>query len=421
MKNAPKVVQEAHARAEAAQPGGELSVEHAGARNSDLRHRNLALVFQQVLAADQPPSRAVIAALTGLTRSTVSRLVDELIAGNLLRELDAVGTGRAGRPALPLRPSGKGLVALGMELNVNHLSVLAMDLAGDVIASRDRLADHTGTNPEEGFVRLAGLAREVLDEVGDRRLAGVGVAVPGLVSVKRGLLLRAPNLGWREVPVAEILRTDLKLSDSTPVVVGNEADQAAISVAMPAPGVHNGLRDFFYISGEVGIGGAAVVAEEILDGAHGWAGEIGHTPVFPEGRLCGCGARGCLEAYAGATALCRMSDAEDIDAVAAAARSGSQAALQVLSEAGRALGIALSGAINLLDLPSVVLGGHLASLLEWIEPATRQELAERVLSYEFSPTQITTVDQPERPAALGSAVRAFQSVIERPDRWLLAR
>lgn len=401
-----------------ARPTSSLRSGQPGARQSDLRERNLSLVFRQVLACTEPPSRADVSALTGLTRSTVSRLVDELLGGGMLLELEALGTGRAGRPALPLVPAAGALLALGLELNVTHLAVFVMDLDGTVLASASEDGDYAHSSPTEVLGRLAELTRGALEASGPGRLVGAAIAVPGLVDSRRGVLLRAPNLGWLDVPVAEILRAALALADDVDLVVGNEADFAAETIALDAPGKPSELGDFLYISGETGIGSSAVVGAGVAGGRHGWAGELGHICADPDGPLCGCGATGCVEAFAGAKAVRERAGVESLEELMAAAERDDPAAVEALRRAGEALGVGVAAALNLLDLPVVVIGGHLGRLGRWVVPAMREQLEHRVLAYELSPPEIIPVDNDASPAAHGAALAAFDAVLARPSTWL---
>lgn len=399
-------------------PTSSLRSGQPGARQSDLRERNLSLVFRQVLACTEPPSRADVSALTGLTRSTVSRLVDELLGGGMLLELEALGTGRAGRPALPLVPAVGALRSVGMELNVSHMAVFVLDLDGTVLASVTEDGDYAHSSPTRVLGRLAELTRGALDDSGPGRLVGAAVAVPGLVDTKRGVLLRAPNLGWFDVPVADIIRGSLGLGDEVDLVLGNEADFAAETIALEAPGKPSEMGDFLYISGETGVGSSAVVGTDVAGGRHGWAGELGHICADPNGPRCGCGATGCVEAFAGAKAIREHAGVNSIEELAAAAEAAHPLAVEALRRAGAALGIGVAAALNLLDLPVVVIGGHLGRLGRWVVPAVQEELENRVLAYELAPPEIIPIDTDASPAAHGAALAAFGPVLARPTAWL---
>ena len=265
------------------------------AGHNDIRRNNLELVLRH-LATVGPDSRAAIAARAGLTRATVSRLVAELIALGVVRETGRDGGGRAGRPSTRLE-LGSGVVAIGTEVNVDYLSVLVIDLAGREVL-RERSAFDASVGPDACIAALAELCRRTRRRLASRRgrpppvVAGLTVAVPGLVDVAAGVVAEAPNLRWRDVAVAAPLRRALRLG-ATPVHVGNDANLAAI--AEYRSGEWAGTPHLVYITGEVGIGGGIIVGGQPLLGTRGYGGEVGHMNVMPNGPLCGCGRRGCWE------------------------------------------------------------------------------------------------------------------------------
>src|SRR5690625_515282 len=273
-------------------PGDVASGSH-GVGQASLRDRNLSVVASLAFASPEPVSRAALAAASGLTRSTVSRLVDTLLAGGVLRELPRQVVGR-GRPATPLAPARGTLAALGLEVSPSYLGARLVDLSGEVLAERVEPDHLEGSDPADVLRRLAQLARNLLsaNAGGFTSLVGVRLAVPGLVD-RSGRVLRAPNLGWREVDVAD------HLHGLPGVVLANEADLAALGHALDAPGRPAESGTFFYVSADIGIGGVYVVDGLPVVGRHGWAGEIGHTLVDPAGPVCTCCAVGCLEQYAG--------------------------------------------------------------------------------------------------------------------------
>ena len=231
---------------------------------------------------------------------------------------------------------------------------------------------------------LSALAHRVLEAAMRSRTTflGSGLALPGLVSPDS--LALAPNLGWRDIPLAELLAP---VADLDPVLVANEADLAAFAVAHPLPGVPSGPSSFVLVSGEVGIGAGIVIDHRMLTGAHGWSGEIGHICVDPAGPVCSCGATGCLESYLGRRAFIRRAglpaDSGPADVVRAA-REGSTEARRALDEGGAALGRALAAVINTVDIPLVVLGGNVAEVGEELLPAARREMSVRVLQSAWS-------------------------------------
>lgn len=388
-----------------------------GASQSRLREMNLATVLR-VLFAEAPLSRADVATRTGLTRSTVSRLVDELIVNGLVVELAPDGRGTRGRPAVPIMPASHTWMGLGLELNIGHAAARLIDLAGEVVAEDVVHADFTTSDPEETLTALAESGRRLLVAApGSAKLVGARLALPGLVDSTTGTLLRAPNLGWSMVEAAAIVAR--VLGGDVSVGIGNEADYAALTVARQGPGRPSPHTDFLYVSGEVGIGSALVRGSELVGGRHGWAGEIGHTCVDPTGLQCGCGARGCLETVAGQRALMAAAGVRDREALEAALVRGDERAADAVAKAGRALGIALSGALNLLDISVVVLGGHLGALSGYLLPTLTEELTTRVLAAPFDLPTIEPVVVDNAPAASGAAFAALEGVLADPASWVV--
>ncbi|MFJ2634710.1 ROK family protein [Streptomyces sp. NPDC087422] len=377
-----------------------------------LRRRNMALVMR-ALAAGENVTRAAVAAEVGLTRATVSTLVDELLAAGLVEERGAQRPGTVGRPGTALALSERGPAGLGAEVGVDHLAACVVDLRGTVRCHAEAKAANRGRPAAEVLAELAELTAKVTREAAGSGLRPVAttVAVPGLVGKDRGTVLRAPNLGWEDVAVAA------PLGEGT--VVENEANLGALAELWL--GGHERLADFVHVSAEIGIGAALVVEGRLFRGARGFAGELGHVPVHPDGPLCSCGAHGCLETYAGEEALLRAAGvgAGGGPALRAAAADGDPAALKALEEAGAALGIALSGAVNLLDPQAVVVGGPLAELAPWLLPGVRRELAARVTDRQWRPEDVVTSRLGRDGVLRGAAYSSVRTVLEDPASWAL--
>ena len=402
-------------------------------RQASLREHNLALVLRHIAAADRPPSRADLAAATGLTRATVSALVDDLIGGRLLAQVDPAPRTGAGRPALGLVLGGHGPAGLGLEINVDYLAACLVDLAGAVRHRAVRRIDLRPVPPSDALALVSELIAEAGAE-SDRQelvLAGTALAVPGLVTAT-GVVRLAPNLGWRDVDVPAALGGHPALAGRW-LSVDNEANLAALgelhavgrSSGVGSAGPHDSAN-FIYISGEVGIGAGIVLYGALFRGARGWSGELGHVPVHPEGRPCRCGGRGCLEQYAGQEAILAGAGLADRSTTADAAIAllvksasrGDPAACRALVEAATALGVAVSGVINLLDVDTVVLGGVYAPLARWLGPTIEAEIRRRVLTAAWSPVTVRPALLGGDAAALGAAGSVVRTVLEQPARWL---
>ncbi|WUD78803.1 ROK family protein [Streptomyces sp. NBC_00510] len=368
-------------------------------------------------------SRAAVAAEVGLTRATVSTLVDELLAAGLLVELGTQRPGTVGRPGTALALNDTGPAGLGAEVGVDHLAAVAVDLRGTVRARARVEADNRGRPAPEVLRELAALVGEVRREARAAGLsaAGLTLAVPGLVGRDRQVVMRAPNLGWEDVDAAgwfDRAGDDGLSGARIPVTVENEANLGALAELWL--GGHEGVTDFVHVSAEIGIGAALVVDGRLFRGARGFAGELGHVPVHPTGPRCSCGARGCLEQYAGEEAVLRAAGIaperpDALKALQAAAVEGDPAALKALAAAGQAFGIALSGAVNLLDPQAVVLGGTLASLAPWLRSAVERELGRRVTDRQWRADAVRVSRLGREGVLLGAAYSVVRSVLDDPQ------
>ncbi|MFF7976280.1 ROK family protein [Streptomyces sp. NPDC007905] len=372
-----------------------------------MRRRNLARVMHAV-SAEGPLSRAAVASHIGLTRAAVSTLVDELIRSGLLEELGPERPGRVGRPGSALAVSARGPAGIGAEVGVDHLAVCAVDLRGTVRARAVRHRANRGRAPEPVIEELTALVRRVVAEADREGLwpAGLAVAVPGLVARDGRTVVRAPNLDWNGTDLGRLLPGGL------PVTVDNEANFGALAELWLGAGTP---RDFLHVSAEIGIGAAVVVDGLLLRGTRGFAGELGHVPVHPDGPPCPCGGRGCLEQYAGEEAVLRAAGLEPhedlVGLLAGRAEAGDEAVRRALRDAGTALGIALTGAVNLLDPETVVLGGALAGLSPWLLPSLEEELTGRTAG-PACPVSVSGLG-PEGPL-LGAAHSVVRAVLDDP-------
>ena len=411
-----------------------MGAQNRGVKSENVRASNMSTVLRNILTLPGEVTRAGLSQRTGMTRATISRLVDDLVSAGLVRELEPGDGGGRGRPANRLTPAEGSAVALGVEVDVASLDVTLVDIAGRELGHRRIERDFADSAPEETMALAAREAHTLLEStLPDGALfLGAGVGLPGLVSPTR--LALAPNLGWRDIPHDQLLAP---LADLNPVVVANEADLAAYAVAYTRPGVAGGPSTFVYVSGEVGVGAGVIVDHRPMSGARAWSGEIGHMCADPNGPLCRCGARGCLEAYLGVRALAEH--------VGAPAGSGARAILRcaglvdeagaktsgslgvgaeqeraraVLAEAGAALGRVLSGVINAMDIPHVVLGGAVAELSGALLDPAREEIETRTLQAPWSSPIVEVLPDSASLTVRGAAFRVLDALVDDPAAFL---
>jgi predicted NBD/HSP70 family sugar kinase len=384
------------------------------ANQRSVRRHNLGVVLRHV-AERGPRSRAAIAQETGLNKTTVSSLVGELIEFGLVRETEIEQRGTVGRPPLPVELSGGGVAGLGLEVGVDFLAVRAEDLSGAERHTGRLDADNRGRPVADVLDDLSGLVRAAQQELGDAGVlvAGAIVALPGLVD-SDGCLLVAPNLGWTGVYVPDDLRERLGRLPF-PLRAENEANLGALAELWQGAG--RDLRDFIYISGELGVGAGIVVGGELFRGAKGFGGELGHVTVDPGGDMCACGNRGCVETRVALGALLLSAGLDPharVGELVERAEAGDERALGALAEAGRWLGVGVASAANLLNPRGVVVGGYFAPLARWLGPGVQQELDARVLSSEHDGPRVFTSALGAEAAVRGAAAYALRRVYDDP-------
>jgi predicted NBD/HSP70 family sugar kinase len=385
----------------------------------DVRRSNLALVLGAI--AEFPPgthpSRAQVAGATGLTKASVSSLVLDLLDTGIIREIGLNPQGR-GRPGVGLELSPSRAV-MGMEINVDYISAAVVNLAGSVLVREEQERDNRNSPDGPVLGALAALAARVRSAAGEQgvEVLGGGLAVPGLVDPALARVLTAPNLGWVNV--------DLDLDALLPeaplgVELFNEANAAALAELRHRP---DGASDFLFVSGEVGVGGGIVIGSELFTGPHGHAGEVGHIVVDPDGGHCSCGGTGCLETVAGQDAIFAAaglapdggSRSVHMSALMHALQAGEPRAVSAVEGAGRCLGIALASAARVVNIESVVLGGHFAVLEPWLRGPLLAGL-EKYAPGKYVSSQVAVSLVGESGALLGAAGSVIRSLVEAPHR-----
>lgn len=313
---------------------------------------------------------------------------------------------------------GSGDLAVGIDLGGTHVRAAVVDTAGGIRAqARDRVdADRS---PASVVERLVGVVHLALQSAGLQidRLAGVGVGVAGQLRGDSGVVARGPNLGWREVPLGEMLTGRL----GRPVRVVNDVD--AIAWGEVCHGAARGLRDVLVVFCGTGVGGGLVLAGRPYHGASGAAGEIGHVKVRPEdGAACGCGQRGCLEAYLGGKNLSERLHAEALGdwprlleltggdpaaihpgLVERLFEQGDPRAAILWQELALMFGDVLANAVSLLNLSAVVLGGTVLTGCPGLHRLARERLALRVPTVAGEVLQILADQLGDRAGMIGAA------------------
>jgi predicted NBD/HSP70 family sugar kinase len=306
-------------------------------------------------------SAAQIARLSGMAKSTVSTTLRSLRESGLVVENQIAGSGKVGRPATILTLNPHAGTCVGVLIGLQHIQVILADVSHAVLADKT-FALETDYSPELAVEVATRLVRESYAEQGlpMESLLGVGIAVAGPVNPVNGRMLRASGVPtWVGVDVPELFRPAFR----RPVIADNESNCSAI--AEMTWGAAIGHEDFVMFTVDVGVGGAIVAGGRVLRGIAGGAGEFGHMSIDPDGPLCRCGNRGCLELYASfetplkhaSNRFGRPMTVEQVIGLALEGDIGCRRLVEDTAEiAGRGLGI-IGTAVN----PGlIVVGGRLA-------------------------------------------------------------
>jgi len=383
-----------------------------GTNQEAVRRHNLGTLLRHVHGAQELISRAELTAAMGLNRSTIAGLVGELESlGIVDRTLPAAVRTGAGRPSAGVGVAAGGPYVIAVDLGVGHAVVAGVALGGEVLCRARARVDQHGEAWQVGAV-VAGLIREVVADVPDTApLVGIGVAVPGLVRRTDGLVRLAPNLEWNDVSFAGIVLAALGLD--IPVSLANDANLGALAEHRRGAGV--GVGDLIYVSGNVGVGAGVITGGVQLEGAGGYAGEVGHLRFDPEGRPCHCGNRGCWETEVGAHAIAEglerpVTDLAQLGEVLATYDRPTAE----LRRTGSALGQGLAGIVNAFNPQVVVLGGYFSALYALVREDVDAGLAERALPAPLESVTLTVPGLGEDSVLLGAAEIALEPLFADP-------
>ena len=313
--------------------------------------------------------------------------------------------------------------AIGVDLGGTNLKLGAIAEDGDLLEHLELPAD-ARRGPEVGVGRMCRAILELRDRwVGGYALAGIGVAVAGIMKLPLGSVIAAPNLpGWAGFNVRNRIRRELE----APFTLENDANAAALGEKWM--GVARDMSHLAFLTLGTGIGGGLILNGRVWHGAKGMAAELGHINIRPEGRLCNCGNRGCLEAYASATAVVRCAteladsgraspDLERLvrgeapltaDRVYRLARQGDESAGLPFQEMGAALGIAIASFIHIFDLEAVVLGGGAIEAWDAFQEPMFAEARRRSFVQQADPRPILRSGLGSRAGIYGAACLGFQ-------------
>lgn len=378
-------------------------------RRPKLRTTTSAEIFTRIITHG-PVSRIEIGRLTGLSQAKVTKTVSPLIRDGFVTVGEHAESSSPGRPVYPLSVVPRSMLAIGVKVNADEIVAVAVSIGNEVLTSTRRAIDQhdPGTVTRE-IVRCA---RRLIDKLGDSadRLVGLGVSVSGDIDTGSGVVRHSPLLGWANVPLGAAVAREVGL----PVVVENDVRALARSEQWFGLGVE--AESFAIVTIGAGIGCGIYVNSDVVVGAHGVVGEIGHLPLASPDAVCVCGRSGCVEAVASSGAIrdaVRAGHGDPTltlaDAVALA-HAGDRTAVDAFDRAGTAIGAALAVTANLVDPEVVVIAGEGVMEYDLYERRIREEFAAHAFGAAANCRLVvrrhTFIDW-----ACGAAVAAFRDAL----------
>jgi glucokinase-like ROK family protein len=397
-----------------------------------VRQINLSVIMHH-LRENAPISRAALAEITGLNKTTVSSLVRELIERQFVREVGFESSGSkrsAGRLAVLLTLDPNAGFIVSAEIGVDFISVVCTNFAPEIIwRHKETISPDMGQQVILDRVLALLHKAAVVGQAACANMLGISIGVPGLVDQASGTLLFAPNLGWQDIPLGKTLSDEF----TALVLVDNEANFAALGEHYF--GAAQGYEEVLYISAGVGLGGGMVHNGRIYSGVAGFGGEFGHITMDPKGSLCNCGNRGCWETQVSQRALFRHirksinkgtvsmltgltkgdSSQLTVPLVVEAAEAGDPLALEALDQVGHYLGIGIASLVNALNPELVVFGGILSLAGKFLLPVVEREMKHRGLRWNRSATQVVLARHGFDACVMGGVARVYQAILAEPD------
>jgi predicted NBD/HSP70 family sugar kinase len=396
-----------------------------GSSSRSIKSHNLRAVLLILLWHDHI-SRAKIAELTGLSTTTVTNLITELLEQGVVAENGTEQTDEqrgVGRPRVTLRLVPNARFAVGVHIGVGSVLVTLTDLFARPLVSS--VLEHPVERPvDEVLDEIRQMVEQVITESGVERqhIVGVGVGASGLVDPQAGINVLAPNLGWHNVPIRDRLSEQLQL----PVFVDNNVRAMALAEALFSS--NSEVRVLAFVYARIGVGAGFVLDGQLFRGGTG-AGEIGHVTIMADrGEPCRCGNTGCLETLVSEPAIIRLardiadqdthgilakhlrrSDKPIIECIFNAAREGDAATCTMLDECATYMGIGLANLVNTLSPELIVLGGIFAQGQDILFPVVKETLRQRAFANLGERVHLQTPAFGQNAGIVGAAALALNA------------
>lgn len=373
-----------------------------------MKSMNKSIILNKI-RTQGPISRAQIARETNLTRPTVSSNVKELIDQNIVEESD-IGQSQGGRKPTMLVINHGAFCILGVDAGPDTIKCVVSDLSGKVLERAETQLQLPIDNG--GFLHaLKNSIQECLVKTSGKDVIGIGVAMHGVVDVETGVSLVAPNLGLTDIPIKEELENTFGLE------VKVENDARAMALGEFWFGDHGELESMLAVNIGRGVGAGLIIDGKLYHGSSDIAGEIGHMTIDLHGQVCECGNRGCLQTFIAGPAISRkineqLAESLTAEQVFERALGGDEACIEVLSQAGSALGVGLTNLIHIVNPEKIILGGGVSKAQQFLLPAIRETIRASALTQSASQTKVEITKLGDDATLIGAVTLLLVDVFE---------
>jgi N-acetylglucosamine repressor len=371
------------------------------------QNKNLVL---EIIKNKSPISRMEIAKVTGMSPTSITRIVGELHLQGFVRETELVTSG-VGRKATLLDVCGDVLYSIGVEIDKSIINIGIVNYVGEMVAwqsvSRDAMEDY-----DETLDKINRQVKELIDQIGlsVERIIGIGVGLPGSIDNKNGVVKVSDQLKWKNVNLAN----DLKQLTTYDVIIDNELKMKIISENFKGMAKHS--QNAVLVGIGSGIGAAIMLRGEVYRGESNNAGEIGHTVIDPTGNVCNCGKIGCLATYISESALLadsrKVKDVQSIEDVFTSYRSGESWAINLMDRTSTYIALAISNTLCIYDPEVIILSGNTIEKL----PEIKEEIERKCDLYIWEPlkekVKIVYSQTGDRGVVLGAAIQVQNSLLD---------
>jgi predicted NBD/HSP70 family sugar kinase len=391
-----------------------------------VRDNNLSVVIKTIWENHQPISRSALTKLSGMNKTTIGNLLEQLKEWGFIEEIGPDVLKSAGRPGVLLDIDNHSNTIIGVEIRINKIVTILSDFKGKILWRTE--ISFVDQEPELVFRQAKETVREAVEENNKlkTRLLGIGISI--LAMVDRNANVVSTLLSFNQPSFNPSLEWQKEFG--VPVLITNDGKAAAIGELV----FSNRLAlndDFVYVVVGDGLGGGIVTKGSLYGGYSGLAGEIGHITIDPNGNECICGNYGCWETYVCLRAvnqawlasspenqslsLTRNNLQEIFDALLLAASKGERAALEALETAGKWLGIGIASLINTFNPKYVIIGGEFSVASKYFIDSVEKEVSRRALKHLKQDVEIIISSNQENAIVLGAVALVVQSVLKKPS------